>query len=325
MGGIEMDRPLVSVIVSAYNRPAMLRDAIASVQSQTYEDLEILVQDDSTNDDCKQIVQGLLDARIHYSSNRPSLGTSLNLLAGYKKSRGKYFCTLNDDDLYDPEYIETMVAALEGDPRYSLAFSDSYIIDEEGNVKEDATEENTRTSHRARLREGSVDDSLKVGIVSKSIPAMLAVFRRDAVDLDDFPPEVSSGYDYWLAYLAVRDGNPIYYTPNRLTYYRVHRGSQTSGFSGPEERLRFSSYSQYIHERFLADPRLIALRPMLYPRLAEAHSSAGFSWMRLSSRSQALQEFITSCRLKPNLSALAGILLCGLPRFALRFVFNRPQ
>jgi glycosyltransferase involved in cell wall biosynthesis len=318
-----MIRPLVSVIISSYNRPSMLREALLSVQAQTYDELEILVQDDSTNDDCRQVVKGFSDSRIRYSKNEPPLGTSLNLLAGYRSSRGKYFCTLNDDDLYAPRYIATLIQAMEGNTNYSLAFSDSYLIDSDGKINQEETDANTRSSLRGRLQEGSVANPLEVGILFKSIPGMLALFRRNAVDLDDFPQEVSSGYDYWLTYLALRDGGPIYYSSERLTFYRIHEGSQTSSFADPEQRLRFLKYSQYIHKRFLADSRLKSIHSVLRPRLAQSHSSAGYSWLRLRSRKKALLEFIDSFRAKPSRAAMIGFTMCLAPQTAVHLALKR--
>src|ERR1700722_13362539 len=134
-----MPEPLVSVIISAYNRPDMLRSALKSVLHQTYTNLEIIIQDDSTNEDCHEVVRNFMDDRMTYTRNKPSLGTSLNLRAGYAKSRGKYFCTLNDDDLYHDDYVKTMVEAMESNPNYSLSFSDHYIIDDEGHIDEIGT------------------------------------------------------------------------------------------------------------------------------------------------------------------------------------------
>lgn len=301
----------------------MLREALLSVQAQTYGELEILVQDDSTSDECRQVVKSFNDSRIRYSRNEPPLGTSLNLLAGYRSSRGKYFCTLNDDDLYAPTYITTLIQAMEGNANYSIAFSDSYLIDSDGKLNQEETDANTRSSLRGRLREGSVPSPLEVGILYKSIPGMLALFRRDAVDLDDFPEEVSSGYDYWLTYLALRDGNPIYYSPERLTFYRIHEGSQTSSFAHPEQRLRFLKYSQYIHGRFLADSRLKSIHSALRPRLAQSHSSSGFSWLRLRSRKKALSEFINSYRAKPSRAAMIGFTMCLAPRAVVDLILRR--
>ncbi len=304
----------MSVVVSAYNRPAMLRSALESLRDQTYPDLEILVQDDSTDDTCAEVIREFAEPRVSYTRNVPSLGTGQNLLAGYKKATGTYFATLNDDDLYGPAYIERMVEALERFPAAALAFSDHVLIDQNGVVDTEATQRNSELWKRSSLAEGLIAPALEVAIVDKSIPGMLAVFRRASVDLADFPAEVSSGYDYWLTYLAVRAGAPAYYTPDRLTSYRIHGGSQTANFSvQPARALEFNRYTIYTHRRFLADSRLASVHAALVPRLAAAHSAAGFALLRLGDRRGALAEFVSSLRTRFSPRALAGVGFCALP------------
>jgi len=291
----------------------MLKSALQSVLAQTYAELEILVQDDSTNEACYRVVQNFPDSRIVYNRNDPPLGTSANLCAGYRRGQGKYFCTLNDDDRYDPLYIHTLVTAMERNEDCSVAFSDHFVIDENGSVDQAATEENSRNFGRLKLSEGVVPNALFVGIVLQSIPGMFALFKKEIIDFDDFPAEVSSGYDYWLTYLALRDGHHAYYVPQRLTYYRAHKGSQSAGFSDPAERLRFLDYARYIHKRFLADSRLLSIHAPLRLRLAQSYSSTGFALIRTGNNGKALQQFFTAWKIKPGRSSLFGILLCCIP------------
>lgn len=317
-----MEYPLVSVILSCYNRPAMFQAALQSVLSQTYSHLEILIQDDSTNDDCSQVARQIPDRRVVYQRNVPSLGTSSNLLAGYRKARGKYFCTLNDDDWYAPQYLQTMVAALEREPSCSIAFCDHFIIDDEGTVDLARTEANSRKFGRTELAEGVVPYPLRAGLIVNSVPGMFAVFRREAMDLDDFPVEVSSGYDHWLTYLALRDGHNAYYLPQRLTYYRVHAGSQNEGFAAPAERLRYFEYQHYMHERFIADPRLQTLRQDFHSRLTKGYTASGLTLLRLGDKRRALQRFLAAWKMSPGARPLAGIILSCLPDSMLGFVLK---
>jgi glycosyltransferase involved in cell wall biosynthesis len=305
--------PLVSVIVSAYNRPELLALSIASVCNQTYGALEIIVQDDSTNDECAAVVQAAGDSRVRYTHNSPALGTAANLLAGYRKATGTYFCTLNDDDLYGPDYIERMVEKLEGNASLSVAFSDHFIIDGTGAILTERTERSTRDWHRETLRDGVIHTAYEIAILHKSIPAMLAVFRRDVIDFNDFPAEVAAGYDFWLSYLAVRNGKPIYYTPDRLTYYRSHDESQTAALSDPSKRLAFARSSQYMHTRFLADNRLTSIHAQLIVMLAQDYQTAGFALLRLKQRGAALNEFMMSLRTRPTWRAVAGLILFFTP------------
>jgi glycosyltransferase involved in cell wall biosynthesis len=317
--------PTVSVVVSCYNRPAMLEVALNSVLHQTLREIEIIVQDDSTDAACEELVASIHDERIRYTHNRPSLGTGNNLVAGYRKCRGKYFSTLNDDDIYSPEYLATMVAAMEENPSCSLAFSSHYVIDALGKVDETETNLNDARWGRANLPPGLVSDPIRSVLLDKCVPGMFAVFRSSMIDLDDFPQGVLSAYDYWLTYLAVRDGRFIYYVPKRLTYYRVHHDTQTSSFASPAERLRLLQYNEFIDNRLLADIRLRTIRPGLRRRLAGTLASRGFANLRLSRRGEAYQAFQASLRTKLNMRAFGGTILRCVPQRILRLILSRSQ
>jgi glycosyltransferase involved in cell wall biosynthesis len=305
--------PLVSIVISAYNRPSLLKAALDSALAQTYPQLEFIVQDDSTNENCAQVVRDFADSRIYYTHNTPSLGTADNLLAGYRKARGKYFCTLNDDDLYAPQYIASMVSQLENNPAITVAFSDHFMIDGAGAVLEKQTEANTRLWQRDKLSSGTIVPPFEVALVRKSIPAMFAIFRRDAMDLDDFPREVASGYDFWLSYLAVRDGLPIYYSAERLAFYRTHLESQTAGFADPVKRLTFARYSQYTHTRFLEDQRLQSVHASIRAELARDHAAAGFALLRLGRNGEAATDFRAALRCSFKLAPVIGLFMCAIP------------
>lgn len=308
-----MTTPLVSVVVSAYNRPKLLALSIASVCNQTYSALEIIVQDDSTDNECAAVIEAVGDPRVQYTHNSPPLGTAANLLAGYRKATGTYVCTLNDDDLYAADYIERMVEKLESNASLAIAFSDHFIIDAHGAILDERTERSTRDWHRKNLPQGITYRTYEIALLHKSIPAMLAVLRRNIIDFNDFPPQVAAGYDFWLTYLAMRNGNPIYYTPDRLTYYRSHAGSQTAALSDPSKRLAFARSLQYMHRRFLADRRLTTIHPQLIVKLAEDYRTAGFALLRLKQRVAALNEFTISLRTHPTWQAVAGLFLSLTP------------
>ena len=316
--GMIEDNPLVSIVVSAYNRPEMLKTALKSVLGQSFSNVEVLVQDDSTDQRCEEVVSHIADQRIVYTHNRPSLGTVQNLRAGYRRCKGKYISTLNDDDLYMPEYLSILVAALENNPSCSLAFSDHFIIDGEGKLMHEETESNSLLWGRSALKQGMIPDSIRTALIAKSVPGMFAVFRAASIDLGDFPDEVSSAYDYWMNYLAVRNGSPIYYCSQRLTSYRVHNASQTSSFGDPKERLRFCNYSEFIYRRFLADQRLRNIWPEVRERLLQVHNSAGFTRLRLLQRGAARKEFLSSLHIRKTLRAFAGIGLSIAPTLVLR-------
>ena len=228
-------------------------------------------------------------------------------------AREPYVCTLNDDDIYAPTYIESMVTALEDNPLCCLAFSDHFIVDEHGDVDLNATDANSRNFGRDKLSAGINTSILKIALLNKSVPGMFAVFRRSVMDFSDFPDEVDSGYDFWLTYLAVRSGQPIYYNPERLTSYRVHAASQTSSFADPQHRIRSSAYDLYIHRRFYADSRLQELQPAISAHIAKIHMLTGTTRLRMGQRGAALKEFQLALSERVSPAPLIGIFLALLP------------
>jgi len=308
-----MSGPLVSVVMSAYNRPEMFREALLSVVGQTYRELEIVVQDDSTTDGVGDVVAAENDARVVYTRNRPPLGTAANTVAGYRKARGKYLCTLNDDDRYAPGYVAAMVAGLEGHTECSLAFADHTLIDGEGRVLEEETERNSRTWGRHRIAAGVIREPLEMALIWQCVPGMFAMVRRADVELEDFSPEVGGGYDYWLTYLALRGGGAAFYVDERLTDYRTHAGSQTAGFKDPRKMLESAAYNRYMNGRMLADARLAGIHAQVMPRVAATHAATGFAWLRLGDRAQAWRELWAAWGIAPSRRLAVGLALCALP------------
>ena len=315
----------VSVVVCAYNQPELLRVALDSIREQTLTDLEIIVNDDSSDSRCAEVVMSLADDRIRYTRHSPGWGTVANHRAGYRSATGRFLTTLNHDDVMtSPRYLETMVAALESHPECALAFSDHDLIDEAGRVDAVATERMRRTYHRDRLTPGVVQDPLRVALVDKTVPGMFAVYRAAALDLDDFPDDVSSGYDFWLVYLAVRDGGQIYFEPESLTSYRVHPDSQTSAhFRDVSERYRFDAYTQYIEGRMIADPRLASVAAPLRRRLADGLARSSGLALRAGRPSDARASAIASLKASPTWRGAGGLALSFLPSSVSRQLVKR--
>lgn len=117
--------PLVSVIVPTYNRPDMLEEAIASILAQTYTNFEIIVVNDCGRD-VGELVQSLNRLNnityVRHGSNR-GLAAARN--SGIKLARGKYIAYLDDDDIFYPDHLGTLVGCLEQN-EYQVAYTDAY-------------------------------------------------------------------------------------------------------------------------------------------------------------------------------------------------------
>ncbi|UUY09034.1 glycosyltransferase [Pseudomonas sp. J452] len=100
--------PLISIVLSTYNRPETLRLAIASVLAQSLQDWELLVVGDACNEETQHLLDKLADSRIHYINLVQNFGeqSGPNNL-GIARARGKYIALLNHDDLWLPEHLQS--------------------------------------------------------------------------------------------------------------------------------------------------------------------------------------------------------------------------
>lgn len=93
-----MNKPDFSVLIPTFNRSSFLKLSLMSALRQKRVSMEVIVADDGSTDDTKDIVKAFGDQRIKYFKNKKRLGTSLNFQKCFLKSSGKFIFTLGDDD-----------------------------------------------------------------------------------------------------------------------------------------------------------------------------------------------------------------------------------
>lgn len=119
----------VSVLIPCYNRPDFLKKAIDSTLEQSFHDFEIIVADDSTNDDCQNLLAQYNDSRIKYFHNKSPLGSPQNWNFAISQAGGEYIKFLHHDDWFvTPKSLELFVKALDINSSSDFAFSQSVDI-----------------------------------------------------------------------------------------------------------------------------------------------------------------------------------------------------
>jgi glycosyltransferase involved in cell wall biosynthesis len=117
--------PLVSVIISTYNRPQYLSIALASVLHQSYGNLQVIVVNDG-GEDISGLIDSFGDPRLMFINRKENRGKPYSLNEALNRADGKYVAYLDDDDLYYPNHIETLLNALEYQTDCQIAYSDFY-------------------------------------------------------------------------------------------------------------------------------------------------------------------------------------------------------
>ena len=234
-----MDKELlVTVILTVYKRTVYLENALKSAIAQTMPKFEIIIADDS-GANLAQSIYNIYenDKRIIYQPNLQTVGIVNSLKLAIERSRGVFIAILNDDDCWEPDFLEKLVNPLCQDNNRVLAFSDHWVIDANGTLDILATELNTKNYKRDGIPTGEIKDPKKTVLIDNGVPlAMASVFRKDAISLKMLVAEVSGAYDFWISCLLASSGRPFYYVNERLTKYRVHSEMET-GRRSVDKRL----------------------------------------------------------------------------------------
>ena len=101
--------PTVSVVIPTYNRADLLPRAIRSVLSQTYWNCELIIVDDCSTDNTREVVSTWTDSRIRYIRHPENRHQSGAINTGIEHARGQYVAFLDDDDEWMPTKLEKQV------------------------------------------------------------------------------------------------------------------------------------------------------------------------------------------------------------------------
>ena len=122
----------VSVVLPTFNRANTLGKAIQSVLSQTYENLELIVVDDGSTDNTKEVVRSFSDRRMRYINLGENKGEAIGRNTGIDVARGEYIACQDDDIEWLPEKLEKQIKVFEKAlPNVGVVYSGAYVMDDE--------------------------------------------------------------------------------------------------------------------------------------------------------------------------------------------------
>ena len=210
-----MSEPLVSVLMTSFNRAAYIASAIESVLAQTMGDFELIVCDDASTDGTVEIAKAYVgrDARVRVVANADNLGDYPNRNRAAGLARGRFLKYHDSDDLMYPHCLAVMVGFLERDSTAVAALSS-------GRHWAGGPCPMVLTPELAYERE-----FLGAGLFHVGPGA--ALFRRESFDqFGGFPlGGAASDYLLWMEICAKAN---VMLVPADLFYYRVHAGQQLS-------------------------------------------------------------------------------------------------
>lgn len=207
--------PLVSIIIPNYNHARYLGDAIRSVLNQTFQDFEIIVVDDGSTDDSREVA-AQFGGRVRYiwQENR---GLSAARNTGIAASRGSFIGVLDADDMYEPDYLETLVAALEQNPQADGIYCGYQFVNHENKL---LPQIEARAVPPEELHRALLDGNFLV-------PESMFV-RRYCYETSGPFDETLRACEDWDMWLRFTKRYKIIHTTRILTRHRILPGSMST-------------------------------------------------------------------------------------------------
>ncbi len=210
----------VDIIIPAYNAARFLPAAIQSVEGQTFPDWQIVLVDDGSTDDTKQVVAPFL-ARLGSKLkciHKPNGGLPAARNTAIRNSSSEFIALLDADDVWLPERLEASIQSFEGHPEAGLSYGFIQYIDEEGTPLEwvDSRQEN-----------GAGRIATHIYTRKVNLPCPTITFRRKCVDevgLFDETMRATEDRDLWLRIAMKYEVRVI---EQVISYYRLSSNSMT--------------------------------------------------------------------------------------------------
>lgn len=124
---------MVSIILPAYNASRYIAESIASIQRQTYDNWELIVVDDGSDDDTSAVVTGLKDSRIRLIRHQHNAGVSAARNTGMLAAKGQYLTFLDADDYWHVDFLKNMIGKIETSGR-DVAYCGYAEVDNSGTI-----------------------------------------------------------------------------------------------------------------------------------------------------------------------------------------------
>ena len=283
-----MNLPKVTVIIPTYNRAHYLGMAIQSVFEQTFDDLELIVVDDGSTDNTRELVGRIRDRRFRYLYQEHR-GTSAARNAGIRNARGNYVAWLDSDDLWLPDMLAVEVPVLDGRPEIGLVYAQGQGMDKDGKL----------LAVTRGMPERYPGDSFRSMLWGDCTYHDTVVLRRSCFDRVGLFDESFRTIEDWDMWLRVARHYPFAYIDRVVAKFRLHDGNIT-GSSSPLFAEHLDGRQWVLDKAFAAEelmPSIAAVRPIAYRNV---YTEAGFCWLAAGRLPNALHSFGRALRTEAN-------------------------
>ncbi len=206
---------LVSIITPSYNSSEFIMDCIDSVISQTFQNWEMIIVDDFSNDNSRNIISNFSekDKRIKSIFLEENIGAAASRNVAIRQAKGKYIAFLDSDDIWKKDKLEKQITFM-NEKDIAFSFTSYQPISEDGKIKYSVITATKKMSYHSYLK--------------NTIIGCLTVIIDKEKTGDFQMPNINSSHDMALWLLIMKRGFFAYGLGKNLAYYRIVSTSNTS-------------------------------------------------------------------------------------------------
>lgn len=207
----------ISVIIPTFNRAHYLPEAIQSVLGQTFQNFELIIIDDGSTDNTKEVVSlynTAYPSKIKYIYKENG-GVASARNEGIKNAQGNYIAFLDSDDYWHVKKLERTVHYIMQYPKAGLLYTDYWVVDKNKNIL---------WANERYHYSGNIFMKLILGnfIATSTVVVKKEVFEKVGIFFEGY--SLKAGLEDWDMWLRIAKDFRISHIPEKLTFYRYYEG-----------------------------------------------------------------------------------------------------
>lgn len=221
--------PKVSICIPNYNSEKYIAFTLESILGQSYQDFQVSIIDNCSTDDSLGIIKKFKDPRISVVKNKNHVTITENFNNCVNHCQTEYLCIMHADDVYETEYLKTMIEGLDQHPESGLAYCNFRVIDDQNRTIDDI-----RSSLKYQRFPSSTSpffvrpplEELSLLLIVPYIICPSVMYRKnifDRVGLFDTSYQQVEDWDFFIRVLW--NQYPFLFVNKKLFFNRVHNST----------------------------------------------------------------------------------------------------
>lgn len=216
-------RPLVSIIVTSYNYAQFIPETLDSLLKQTYDNYEIIVVDDGSEDNSVEVINGYVSKsnkiKLLLHPNGANKGIIASMKLAIENAKGDFIAFCESDDYWAPNHLEKKVEMINKYKDVCIVSNNIQLV---GDPKCIEQREEYISVVRKLLRDGGNKIDLRHNQEVNFIPTFSSVMiKKDVLQSLNFESPIPAWIDFWL-YRQILKNNLLFFVDEKLTFWRQH-------------------------------------------------------------------------------------------------------